>query len=282
MIKVIITEEQHYILEKLVSAPEELYHGSRHSELSWEKRSEITDVNMLGFGYYLTSAYEEAYEYAVEKVGKGYIYHFSSVGANIIDWKSEVLDEHRTTVLNDKSILSDLYLNSKEEIETYFRDNYIDYDDYNLEFGGITYDWDEFDNYVSLEIYDTGFNKIGTEIKFKNTDKNKIIPFIINHILKNGFGANKVIDIDKYSYFYDSPDVLSIDNVFDSYANLYTYLTYKFNSTVKATYYFVKIGIDGVMRKISTRDVKTMFTPYTVVAYNMKKFKITEKEKVSK
>jgi hypothetical protein len=280
--KLRITESQYYILENFVSVPKKLYHGSRHSELSWDKRSEHTDVNMLGFGYYLTSDYGEAHEYATEKEGKGYIYYFSSADANIIDWKSKVLDEHRTKVLKDKGTISDLYVNSKEEIENYFKDNSFDYEDYSIEFAGFTYDWDEFEDYVGLEIFDKEFNKIGSEIKFKNTDKDKIIPFIKNDILQKNLSLNKVIDIDRYSYFYDSPDVLSIDNIFDSYANLYTYLTYKFNSTIKATYYFVKMGIDGVMRKISTMGIKTMTTPYTVVAYNMNKFKIIEKEVVSK
>jgi len=70
------------------------------------------------------------------------------------------------------------------------------------------------------------------------------------------------------------------DNMFNSFANLYTYMYYMLKSIRKASEFFENLGIDGVRYRVATTDVADFASrvPEIVVIYNDKKITPIKKD----
>ena len=125
------------------------------------------------------------------------------------------------------------------------------------------------------------FNLNGLNIVNWNAKVPKnIIDMVLSYVEKDEDDYPVEYRINSNVFYGLKETWLSEDNMFNSFANLYTYMYYILKSTRKASEFFDNLGIDGVKFRVTTTDVADFASrvPEIVVIYNDKKITPIKKD----
>lgn len=184
-IKILLRESLLIKLNESDNHGDIFYHGNQRNILNWDKRDERVDMNMLGFGIYLTSDKLEAVNYAKD----GYIFAFKPINANILDWGSEVPKDLINNIKTDSNFFDA------------FEDGYVENEP-------IFYNLEREDEIAKEDVFKTvGHLYTYLYVKFNSTKK--ATQYLVN------FGVDGVkfkIDTSDYEGQWETPTVVVIYN----------------------------------------------------------------------
>jgi len=107
-----------------------------------------------------------------------------------------------------------------------------------------------------------------------------IIDLVLPYVEKDEDDDTVEYKIDRLIFYGLKETVLWENNMFNSFANLYTYMYYTLKSTRKASEFFETLGIDGIRYRVATTNVADFASrvPEIVVIYNDKKITPIKKD----
>ena len=167
----------------------------------------------------------------------------------------------------------------------------FNFDDYEFIIGDTEYEWDVLTKPLPDWAIDVGAKEGWMLTKNGDYDKTKYgltpqdIINIIKKNLKKPIKVNKINLDSKHNFvFYDvdTNNEITKKSIWLTVGDLYNYLYFKFNSTKETTEYLTKFGVDGVTHNIDTSDYDSInyVKPNITVIYNIKKFKMVNKETI--
>jgi len=127
-------------------------------------------------------------------------------------------------------------------------------------------------NQTSGYLYTFNLNGVNI-VKWNAKVPKNIVDLVLPYLEKDEDGDIVEYKIHRFIFYGLNEDVLWDGNIFNSFANLYTYMYYMLKSTRKASEFFENLGIDGIRYRVSTTDVADFASriPEIVVIYNDKK-----------
>lgn len=217
------------------------FHGSKYPTLSFKYKDNNFGKQLFGYGFYVTPNRENAVDYySLDGNTDGYLYTIKTHNLNIVDWHKPVDKKIITQIKKIPNIFNLFYFKLD------FND--LNFDDYQYDTALFNFEWDYLDTPLPtwavkengkkgwfLEIYqEPNFRKI-----YYGLTKKQIINLIKN---SGALGLKKSLSIN-------DPHInvaITKDNLFDSFENLYWYITLKFKSTKKTSKFFANLNIDAI------------------------------------
>jgi|AntRauTorcE11897_2_1112592.scaffolds.fasta_scaffold04826_2 hypothetical protein len=261
------------------------YHGSQFEHIEFNEKLDKIDLNMLGYGVYLTSKREEAEYYATdENKRSGYVF--------------EITLTTNDGILKYDQPIPEQYINKLESIKGFYdgfldENDGIDFEDYEYYSGdgSIQISWDSLEeplpDWAKQEGLSSGYfifnDKINKIIK-DGLSREQVEDFLSKIEVKSSYGkkfSDHAFDNPTFYVVSNKEGYVTKNNVFDSMYNLLHYLYLgKYKSLKKVSDILVSVNINGIIYNIDTSDYGYGAT--VCVVYNSSIFNIKSKEYVEK
>jgi hypothetical protein len=215
------------------------YHGSKYPKLKFMTNDNNIGKQLFGYGFYVSLNREESlFYYSLSDNTDGYLYTITTDNLNFVDWYKPVSNEIISKVKKIPNFMNLFYYKPN------FND--LNFNDYEYNIGDVNYDWDEVTEPLPQWVIDNNgkagyfltVEKGGLYKTYYGLTKNEILNFIKN--------AN-VLGVKELKIPNPNLDniIITKDNLFDSFGNLYWYLFLKLNSTKKTSEFFKDMGVDA-------------------------------------
>lgn len=272
----IITSVRHLLNENKLNNSI-FYHGSKYPKISFEVADNVFGRQLFGYGFYVSSTKQEPIMYyALDGNTDGYLYTIEIENPNMVKWDDKVAKNLIGQILQKIPNFMSNFI-GKSDLKDFSFENheYIAGDKY--------FTWDLLEEPLPQWAIDEGA-KVGYFLEIGDVDSDD------NHTYSSGkyiYGLSKeqVIDIIKknaitYNEFkINDPNidvVVTKNNVFNSYENLYWYLSILFKSNRKASKFLAALGIDVIY---GNKDNINIINPAKILILNRDKIYYKDKRK---